>query len=65
MNLALSCLNRTIRKTCKSELYETAMYDLLVVEQNKLPANSVVNTYFLDLAACGRAILEDCATIRD
>ena len=63
MSLALSCLDGTIRKTCKSKLYEAAMYDLLIVEQNKLPGKSVMNTYFLDLPVCVRTMLKDCVTI--
>ena len=65
MSLALNCLDGTNRKTCKSKLYEAAMYDLSIVEENKLPAKSVMNTYFLDLAACARTMLKDCITIRD
>ena len=52
MSLALSCLDGTIRKTCKSKLYEAAMYDLWIAEQNKLPGKSVMNTYVLDLIRC-------------
>ena len=37
MSLPLSCLDGAIRKKCKSKLYEAAMYDLSIVEQNKLP----------------------------
>ena len=59
VSLALSCLDGTITRTCKSKLYKAAMYDLLTVEQNKLPAKSVMNIYFLDLAAGVRTILKD------
>ena len=52
VSLALSCLDGTIRKTCKSKFYVAAMNDLIIVEQNKLLSKSVMNTYFLDLAAC-------------
>ena len=41
------------------------MYDKSIVEENKLPAKSVMNTYFLDLAARARTMLKDCITIRD
>ena len=41
----------TIRKTCKSNLYGTAMYDLVTVDKTYLPGHDVMNTYFLDLAA--------------
>ena len=33
----LSCLDKTIRKTCKSQFHEAAVYDLSIVEQNRLP----------------------------
>ena len=59
VSLALSCLDETITRTCKSKLYKAAMYDLLIVEQNKLPAKSVMNIYFLDLADGVRTILKD------
>ena len=41
------------------------MYDLSIVEENKLPAKSVMSTYFLDLAACVRTMLKYCVTIQD
>ena len=63
VSLALSCLDGTIRKKCKSKLYEAAMYDLMIEEQNRLAGKSVMNTYFLDLPACVRAMLNDCVTI--
>ena len=58
-SLALSCLDGTIRKTCKSKLYEAARYDLSIVDQNKLPAKIVMNIYFLDFAPCVRTMLID------
>ena len=63
MSLPLSCLDGAIRKKCKSKLYEAAIYDLSIVEQNKLPGKSVMNSYFLDLSACVRKMLKDCVTI--
>ena len=65
---ALSCLGEINRKTCKSKLHEVAMYDISIVEENKLPAKSVMNRYFnfsINLAACASTILNDCVTIRD
>lgn len=56
---ALSCLGEINRKTCKSKLHEVAMYDISIVEENKLPAKSVMNIYFLDLADGVRTILKD------
>ena len=49
--LALGNSNRTIRKACKSNLYDTAVYDLVTVNKTYLPGHDVMNTYFLDLAA--------------
>ena len=43
--------DRTIRKTCKSNLYDTAMYDLVTIDKTYLPGHDVMNTYFLDLTA--------------
>ena len=63
VSLALSCLDGTIRKKCKSKLHEAAKYNLSIVEQNKLPGRSVMNTHFLDLPTCVRTMLKDCITI--
>ena len=63
--LALSYLDGTIRKTCKSNLYEVAMHDLSIAVLHELPEKNIMNTYFLDLAACVRIILKDCVTVRD
>ena len=65
VSLALSCSDGTIRKKCKSKLYEATMYDLSILEQNKLLSKSVMNTYFLDLPGCVRTMLKDCVTIWD
>ena len=53
-----------IRKTCKSKLYDTAMYDLAAVDKSKLPGHDVMNTQYLDLAAVARTQVKDCFTIR-
>ena len=51
--LALVCLalgnsDGTVRKTCKSKLYDTAGYDLVTVDKTNLPGHDVMNVYFLD-----------------
>ena len=62
--LALGNSDRTIRKTCKSKLYDTAMSDLVTVDKTGLPGHDVMNTYFVDLAAVVRTKLKGCFTIR-
>ena len=62
--LALGNSDRTIRKTCKSKLYDIAMSDLVTVDKTDLPGHDVVNTYFLNLTAVVRTKLKDCFTIR-
>ena len=52
--LALGNSDGTIRKTCKSKLYDTAIYDLVTVDKTNLPGHDFMNTYFLDLAVVVR-----------
>ena len=53
----------TVRKACKSKLYDTAMY-LVTVDKTNLPGHDVMSTCFLDLAAVLKIQLKDCFTIR-
>ena len=52
--LALGNSDDTIRKTCKSKLYDTAVSDLVTVDKTNLPGHDLMNAYFLDLAAVVR-----------
>ena len=62
--LAVGNSDGTIRKTCKSELCDTAMSDLVTVDKTNLPGHDVMNRYFLDLATFVRTKLKDCFTVR-
>ena len=46
--LSLGNSDGTVRKTCKSKLYDTAMYVLVTVAKTYLPGHDVMNIYFLD-----------------
>lgn len=46
--LGLGNSDGTVRKTCKSKLYNMSMYDLVTVDKANLPGHDVINMYFLD-----------------
>ena len=48
--MALGNSDGRIRKTCKLNLYGTAMYDLVTADKTYLPGHDVMNTYAIDLA---------------
>ena len=51
------------RKTAKSALFEAAVSD--IGEANICHANSICDTYIIDLAAFIRTVISQCSTIRD
>ena len=61
--LALGNSDGRIRKTCKLNLYGTAMYDLVTADKTYLPGHDVMNTYAIDLAVAVETQLKDCFTV--
>ena len=46
--LGLGNSDGTVRKACKSKLYDTVMYVLVTAAKAYLPGHDVMNIYFLD-----------------
>ena len=65
VSVPLNAPDGAIRKTVKSKLFDAALCDLLVVPKEILPGQDTLNTYFLDVAAAVRSIVEKPDTVRE
>ena len=56
---------RQNRKTVSSKLYDAAMSELLIINENTLQNISNLQTYYLDLVAAIRTLTGTIGTIRE